>query len=126
VVCVGAYCALWADAGLREALRRWNVRLFTEERALRERVQYVEKREAQAAWREVSLIRREEAVARQEEEVRRREDAVRMREDIVEERARGLEEDAFWGEVSVGECIHLLWNLWVGYLICVSIGYSSG
>jgi len=61
-----------ADARLRKALRRRNVRLFTEERALRERVKCVEKREAQAAWREVSLIRREEAIARREE-VRRRE-----------------------------------------------------
>jgi len=49
-----------------------------------------------------------------------------MREQIVEERARGLKEVAFWVEVSVGECIHLLWNLWVRYLICDSIGYSSG
>ena len=77
---------------LHKALHCRRVRLFTEERTLRERLQWVEKREAQAAWREVTLIRREEAVARREEEVAGREDAVRLREELVEERARGLEE----------------------------------
>ena len=50
---------LWykmADAQLREALRCRSVHLFTEERTLRERLQWVKKHEAQAAWREVSLI----------------------------------------------------------------------
>ena len=45
-----------ADAQLHKALHCRRVRLFTEERTLRERLQWVEKREAQAAWREVSLI----------------------------------------------------------------------
>ena len=58
------------------------------------------------------MICREEAVARREEEVRRMEDAVRMREQLVEEKARGLEEDAFWGEVSVGEYLLVSWFLW--------------
>jgi len=50
---------LWckmADAQLHEALRCWSVGLFTEERTLRERLQWVKKREAQVVWREVSLI----------------------------------------------------------------------
>ena len=61
---------------LHKALHRQSVGLFTEERTLRERLQWVERRKAQAAWREVSLIRREEAVARREDEVTRREDAL--------------------------------------------------
>lgn len=65
-----------ADARLHKALHRRSVDLFTEEKTLRERLQWVEKREAQAAWREVSLMRREEAVARREEEVTRRKDAL--------------------------------------------------
>ena len=32
---------------------------------------------------------------------------------------------SFWGEVSAGECTNFVSNLWVAYLICDSIGYSS-
>ena len=52
-----------ADARLHKALHRRSVGLFTEEKTLRERLQWVEKREAQAAWREVSLMRRENRCA---------------------------------------------------------------